>query len=541
MRKIKLFKRILAATVSAVLVGNVLCVQATELPEGDAITESVMETEDVTEDEIESEITIEEAEDNEQDTEKDAEGIDVILENIDVKAEDGSALEYVVEEESVTGDMEISFPAGKSTEMATNFENETFDVSLTGNEVSLYGDSGIRTIDAEDKAGRDSALYHGSVSGYLTESGAYELYSVNLSAGDYLQARLTVPNNTSINYALVLYDSALNVIKMSHYIPYLNGGATLEESIGYLPTSDEVVYMGIFSLVGGSTTEAYTLDFSILTNYPELSDTGEPNENVQEAATLNLGSSGATVSGMINSPVDNDWYSFTVIDSPQYNKMRLNLTSTSSVNGCKLEIYRNLTEDYFTMQLGGSGTGEGEVDLPAGTYYIRVMSTNTFSNFNPLELPSYSLSVVPVSRVDGIVITTYEGIKVTEGSYHEGYSCRIWDLEGTEPTFVNVIGLAYYTDSMGNKTGAANVKVKGTVVNTSYELSDEPELSTTYGSAITREDGFFFIRVYLNKSLGYRHYSGDSYDYMEVEVCPQYNTQKKATGFFYLLHSYIKL
>ncbi len=100
----------------------------------------------------------------------------------------------------------------------------------------------------------------------------------------------------------------------------------MEESIGYLPTSDELVYMGIFSLVGGSTTEAYTLDFSILTNYPELSDSGEPNENAQEAAALNLGSSGATVSGMINSPVDNDWYSFTVIDSPRYNKMRLNLT-----------------------------------------------------------------------------------------------------------------------------------------------------------------------------------------------------------------------
>ena len=77
----------------------------------------------------------------------------------------------------------------------------------------------------------------------------------------------------------VLYSEALEqgsvFIKMSHYIPYLNGGETLEESIGYLPTSDELVYMGIFSLVGGSTTEAYTLDFSILTNYPELSDSGE--------------------------------------------------------------------------------------------------------------------------------------------------------------------------------------------------------------------------------------------------------------------------
>ncbi len=530
MRKIKLFKRILAATVSAVLVGNVLCVQATELPEGDAITESVMETEDVTEDEIEPEITIEEAEDNEQDTEKDAEGIDVILENIDVKAEDGSALEYVVEEESVTGDMEISFPAGKSTETATNFENETFDVSLTGNEVSLYGDSGIRTIDAEDKAGRESIQHYGTVSGYLSETGDYELYSLNLPAGDYLQARLTVPNNTSINYALVLYDSELNVIKMSHYIPYLNEGTTLEESIGYLPTSNELIYIGIFSLVGGSATEAYTLDFSITTNYSELSDPGEPDENVQEATTLNLGRTGASVSGILNSAIDNDWYSFTVIDSPDYHKMRLNLASNSSVNGCKLEIYRNLTEDYFTMQLGGSGKGEGEVGLSAGTYYIRVVSTNTFNDFKVGEMPVYNLSVTPVARVDGIKITKYQGSGGGDG--------KAFDMNGAEPNWINIVGMAYYKNGSENMTGAANVKLNITVVNTSWEEYGRPDLATTYKIAPTQENGFFYRTIYLNGGVGLHSSGGDWYDIMRVEIYPIYNPEKKITDSFHLVKKF---
>lgn len=69
MRKTKLFKKILAVALSVALMGNVMCVQATELPEKDAITENVVETEDVTEDEIGTENTIEEAEDNAQDTE----------------------------------------------------------------------------------------------------------------------------------------------------------------------------------------------------------------------------------------------------------------------------------------------------------------------------------------------------------------------------------------------------------------------------------------------------------------------------------------
>lgn len=536
MRKTKLFKRILAATVSAVLVGNVLCVQATELPEGDAITESVMETEDVTEDEIEPEITIEEAEDNEQDTEKDAEGIDVILENIDVKAEDGSALEYVVEEESVTGDMEISFPAGKSTETATNFENETFDVSLTGNEVSLYGDSGIRTIDAEDKAGRESIQHYGTVSGYLSETGDYELYSLNLPAGDYLQARLTVPNNTSINYALVLYDSELNVIKMSHYIPYLNEGTTLEESIGYLPTSNELVYIGIFSLVGGSATEAYTLDFSITTNYSELSDPGEPDENVQEATTLNLGRTGASVSGILNSAIDNDWYSFTVIDSPDYHKMRLNLASNSSVNGCKLEIYRNLTEDYFTMQLGGSGKGEGEVGLSAGTYYIRVVSTNTFNDFKVGEMPVYNLSVTPVARVDGIIITNYQGPagNASGTPYPEGSSYLLFN---SQPNWINIVGMAYYING-ASKTGSANVKLKITVVNTSWESLNRPDMSTTYETATTRGDGFFYRTISVNDVVGLRYCRGDYYDLMNVDVSTLDASKRKAEGFFFLLRKY---
>ena len=38
-----------------------------------------------------------------------------------------------------------------------------------------------------------------------------------------------------------------------------------------------------------------------------------------------------------------------MIDSPKYDKIRLGITSTSASNGCMLEIYRNLTDDYYTI------------------------------------------------------------------------------------------------------------------------------------------------------------------------------------------------
>lgn len=108
MRKTKLFKRILAVALSAALMGNVLCVQAAQLPEEDAIAE------------------------------------DAEVGNI-------SAEDYVIEVESSTGDLEVNSFADKEVEAVTNFGDESFAVNLTGEEISLYANGGIQTVDAENE------------------------------------------------------------------------------------------------------------------------------------------------------------------------------------------------------------------------------------------------------------------------------------------------------------------------------------------------------------------------------------------------------
>ncbi len=117
-------------------------------------------------------------------------------------------------------------------------------------------------------------LYYGTVTGNLTGSNDYDLYTVPLTQGQYLQLRLTVPIS-SVDYDLLLLDSSLNTIKTSDYYAYNNGSAgVLAEDVGYIAPSNQTVYACVYSVNGGSTTDAYTLDFTIGENTYDLH---EPN------------------------------------------------------------------------------------------------------------------------------------------------------------------------------------------------------------------------------------------------------------------------
>lgn len=359
-----------------------------------------------------------------------------------------------------------------------------------------------------------------SVSGYLSNSGDYALYTAELPAGSYLQARLTLPNNNQIDYDLVLYDSALSVIKSSDYLTFLNAAGTIAESIGYKASGNEKVYIGVFSSLGGSDTEAYTLEFSIATNY---SETNEPNENAKEAIDLALGKEGAiaSVSGVLNSAIDNDWYSFTVLDNMYYDKIRLDMDFVSKTNDYNIEVYRNLSTDYYGMQLVARGKS-GEMKLPVGSYFLRVVCTNTINNFNAGDLPTYKLTVSPVSRVSGIEITKYAGgyqwaiCDYAEGPYYRTYEVL------NEPTMIIIRGWAYYYYAEGlNPSAAKNIKIDATIRDPQWE-DVKPEWYEVKCSAITGDNGFFEMQVYLNPPRGGLQYMGSRYlhlyDLMEVRI-----------------------
>lgn len=248
-----------------------------------------------------------------------------------------------------------------------------------------------------------SKIYYGTMTGKLSKTNDYLMYPAKLSAGEYLQAKLILPTDSQIDYDLLLFDSSLSLIKSSDYVTCTTSEMpTLDESIGYIANTDETVYVCVYSVGGGSNTESYTLDYTITTNF---SDPSEPNENAKEAIDLSMDEMGANVSAKLNSPLDNDWYRFTVKDGDSFDKVRLNISSSSTTNGCKFEIYKNLVSNYYAMLRIGYGTG-GEVALDAGTYYIRVVSTNTVDNFNAGDIPTYKLSVSQTTKVDKVTVTS---------------------------------------------------------------------------------------------------------------------------------------
>lgn len=379
-----------------------------------------------------------------------------------------------------------------------------------------------------------SNIYSGTMTGYLSATDTYKLYPANLDAGDYLQARLTSPNNSAIDYDLLIFDSNLSLIMSSDYVTYINNTGTLQESVGYIAETDSSIYICVYSVSGGSTTEAYTLDYTITTNF---SGENEPSENAKEATSLTLGTDGAVVTAELNSPIDNDWYSFVVLDSPAYHKIRLSISSSSNTNGCNMEIYRNLvsTPGYYGMQFVGSGNG-GEITLPAGTYYLRVVSTNTFNNFNPSEIPAYSLSVVPVSRVDEIYITEIKSNHGTAGiDYGQGPMYRV---EGEQTNFVVVKGFACYYDSNGVHM-SANVIINGGIENKQQTNSN---LAWVYSSNVTNSEGSYRLEFYLRPGVGALTGSSPTshhyYDIMEATVNPYGDENNyKTKQFYYLVRS----
>lgn len=434
-----------------------------------------------------------------------------------VFAAENEVIGDTVPEDYTIGDMEVAVPNEETTTLEKELTVEELAVTITGEEPVIYdGAEAQLAAMSDDETG--SSLYNWTVSGYLSKSGDYALYTAELPAGSYLQARLSVPNNNTIDYDLVLYDSALSVIKASDYITYLNTAGAIAESIGYKASNTETIYIGVFSSLGGSDTEAYTLEFSIATNYSEAN---EPNENAKEAVALALGKEGtkASISGALNSAIDNDWYSFTVLDNLYYNKIRLDMDFVSKTNDYNIEIYKNLSTDYYAMQLVAYGKG-GEINLPVGSYFLRVVCTNTINNFNVGDFPTYKLTVSPVSKVSGIGITEYAGgYQWAKCEYAEGIHYRTYEVLN-EPTMIIIRGWAYYMEGP-NTYVSKNIKIDATILDPQWK-DIKPEWYKVECSAVTGDNGHFEMKVYLNPPRGGLQYMGSRYlhlyDLMEVMI-----------------------
>lgn len=389
----------------------------------------------------------------------------------------------------------------------------------------------------ENHVTRSFTVSGGGFQDYLSGTDTYQLYPAQLSAGEYLQLRLSVPSDVNINYNLYLYDSSLsNILKASTYLSAVNDFGVLPESIGYIAPTDQTVYICIYSIQGGSTTAPFTLEYTFSS---ANEDNDETDENVFEAIPTSLTTNGFTATRILNSPIDNDWYSFTVINDLSFSKIRFSITSTSTTNNCQFEVYENLIPNtgYYAMSRLGYGDG-GELELDPGTYYVRVNSTTPMTEFNLSDIPEYTLKIAPVSPVTWMDLSQMSGYNACMVTYYSGNLLRIDD---SNPNVITITGQARYWDDDLGYVSAKNAAIDAVVTNTSYIDSPWPEKAYSHGSAVTDSTGVYHIYVEMPHGMGHVYYNAPlsvhRYDLMEVQVSPRDNDNIVLTDSFYLLHS----
>ena len=113
----------------------------------------------------------------------------VLILTISIEPSSVLAKENVIEQVTTAEDMEINLADTDYVEVGEILTMEELAVEVTGNETALDIDDGVQAVNAEDETEQTSITRYASVTGYLLESGDFELYSLNLSAGEYLQAR----------------------------------------------------------------------------------------------------------------------------------------------------------------------------------------------------------------------------------------------------------------------------------------------------------------------------------------------------------------
>lgn len=358
-----------------------------------------------------------------------------------------------------------------------------------------------------------TVLLTGTASDYLTGTNDYKLYNFSLPAGVYLQAQLTTPANAGLDYDLYFLDADLNILVGSDYTTKLNGtSGTLPEALGYITEETAVYYIWVLSAAGGSINEAFTLDYSISV----ACDSWEIDESVREAVSFTFGTDGAYIdSRNLSSPVDNDWYVFTVPSDRTYDKLRITAT-TPSTNTCSVEVYQNIATDGYSYVMSRVGSGS-TISVSTGTYYIRVSNAKSMEDFDDMDIQDYTLSVDPILTADTIVITDLKG---TEGlntvARYPGYGTYFRTSQGT----VTVYGVAAATDSStGKQYPVVGRQITGTFYSSAWDNNNTPDYAIRTGTGYTDSTGNFTVNIELPTALGqYSCDVGTSYHYFDISL-----------------------
>ena len=426
---------------------------------------------------------------------------------MDVKAAEITEDSLVAAEDTNVGNESVDIQQQEPVEISELETTENNDLSKSSESITV--DESI----AEDilATQADTAVVVGTVSDYLTAKGDAKLYNINLPAGVYLQAQLTTPANADLDYDLYLLDAEGNILTGSDYYTYINGTAgTLPEALGYITSGDTATYyLYVLASEGGSVSESFTLDYSVST----ACDSYEIVESVRQALAFTYGAGGAYIeSRNLSSPIDNDWYVITVPSSRIYDKLKISAT-TASTNTCSVEVYQNVASEGYQMKRVGSGN---TISVSSGKYYIRVSNAKTMENFDDLDIQNYKLSITPILKATGIVITDLKGSEgLNKVVNYPGYGAH-FRTQGSGT--LTVYGVLTATDSSTGVTYAVGgEQINGLYYSPAWEANNTSANAIRRGTGTTDSSGKFEIDISLPPGIGvYSYYGSTSTHYFDI-------------------------
>lgn len=445
---------------------------------------------------------------------------------MDVKAAEITEDSLVAAEDTNVGNESVDIQQQEPVEISELETTENNDLSKSLESITV--DESI----AEDilATQADTAVVVGTVSDYLTAKGDAKLYNINLPAGVYLQAQLTTPANADLDYDLYLLDAEGNILTGSDYYTYINGTAgTLPEALGYITSGDTATYyLYVLASEGGSVSESFTLDYSVST----ACDSYEIDESVRQALAFTYGAGGAYIeSRNLSSPIDNDWYVITVPSSRIYDKLKISAT-TASTNTCSVEVYQNVASEGYQMKRVGSGN---TISVSSGKYYIRVSNAKTMENFDDLDIQNYKLSITPILKATGIVITDLKGSEgLNKVVNYPGYGAH-FRTQGSGT--LTVYGVLTATDSSTGVTYAVGgEQINGLYYSPAWEANNTSANAIRRGTGTTDSSGKFEIDISLPPGIGvYSYYGSTSTHYFDicgVSVSPSDDSSISASGMY---------
>lgn len=345
----------------------------------------------------------------------------------------------------------------------------------------------------------------GRAQDYLTGTGEMKTLELSINPGVYLQAQLTQPALSTLDYDLYILDAEGYILAGSENITHINGtSGTLVESVGYITGGTEAAtyYLAVYSANGGSVNDLFTLDYAV----SNVCDQLEPSENAMASLPFTFSTGGSQIStATLSAPIDNDWYSIDIPEERIYDELILNI-STESTNTCRFEVYQNVnTSGYYEMVKIASSASTATVSVSAGTYYVRVCNDKTVEDYNENDIQAYTFSIIPKLQAEGIVVTEYNG---NEGVNHfvqyPGYSRTFFRTED----WIQVTGYVTATDPETSEVyGISNHSVTAEYRNKNWEANNTPDYAIRTGIDITDDTGLFTIRMDLPPAMGVLTYN----------------------------------